>query len=100
MVGRERSRQRPPAGAATAGHAGRDARGRGGTQSLNYNADGTINWIHYPDGINAASTLTFEYVGGLVSAIRLRDGGSGGTVLNSVTFGYDGAGRVSSIAQS
>lgn len=72
----------------------------GGTQSFNYNGDGTIDWIHFPDGINAVSTLTFEYSAGKVVAIRLRDGGSTGTILNSVGFGYDGTGRVNAIGQS
>lgn len=71
----------------------------GGTQSLAYNGDGTLLYIHYPDGINAVTTISFEYSGGQVVAIRLRDGGLGGGVLNSVTFGYSG-GQVTSIAQS
>lgn len=71
----------------------------GGTQSLAYNGDGTLFYIFYPDGINATSTITFEYSGGLCVGIRLRIGGSGGTIINSVTFGYSG-GQVTSIAQS
>lgn len=72
----------------------------GGTQSIAYNADGTVNWIHFPDGISAVSTLTFEYSAGRVVAIRLRVGDASGTIINSVAFGYDGTGRVISIAQS
>lgn len=71
----------------------------GGTQVLAYNGDGTLNWITWPDGISAGQTVTFEYSGGLVVAIRLRSGTATGTILNSVTFTYTG-GQVTGIAQS
>jgi len=72
----------------------------GGTAQTNYNADGTLEYIYFPDGINGASTLTFEYSAGKVTAIRLRNGGGAGTILNSVVFTYDGSNRVATIAQS
>ena len=72
----------------------------GGTQSINYNGDGTVDWIFFPDGISATSTITFEYSGGRCVAVRLRIGGSTGTIINSIGFGYDGQGRVNAIGQS
>lgn len=74
---------------------------RAGTWSYGYNADGTIAY----QVMNAAGPLngcaiTYEYSGGRISAQRLRIGGTGGTVIASIAYGYDGSGRINSEAHS
>ena len=76
--------------------------GVGGTvgTGIAYNGDGTVNYMHVSSGtINFNWAVTFEYSGGLVVAMRLRAGGPGGAVQNSITFGYTGS-QVTSIFHS
>lgn len=72
----------------------------GGTHTLAYLSDGRVDYIHFPDGIDATSTLTFHYDGsGRIGTIWLRDGGTAGTGIAFVSFTYDGAGRVATIGE-
>ena len=72
----------------------------GGTHTLAYLGDGRLDYIHFPDGLDATSTLTFHYDGLLrVQTIWLRDGGAAGTGLNWVGFTYNGSGQVATIAE-
>jgi hypothetical protein len=67
----------------------------GGTWTYGYNGDDTVAWASCSGGSLSGYALTYEYSGGNVAAVRLRAGGIFGGIVASISYGYDGSGRVS-----
>lgn len=74
---------------------------RAGQWTYAYNGDGTIaSQVMNAAGPLSGWALTYEYSGGLVSAMRLRTGGAGGTIVQSIGYTYDGTGRIATETHS
>jgi hypothetical protein len=74
---------------------------RAGTWTYNYNGDSTIaSQVMSAAGPLNGWAITYEYSSARVSAMRLRIGGAGGTIVQSIVFAYDGSSRISTEAHS
>lgn len=67
---------------------------RSGTWTYGYSGELLVSQVMNALGPLNGWAITYEYSGTTLVAQRLRIGGAGGTVIQSIGYGYDGLGRI------